>query len=561
MTGSTDMHQAPQGGRWPVVIVGAGPTGLTAAALLADLGVESLVVERWEGVYAQPRAVHLDDEVYRILDRIGVADDFARISRPGRGLRLLDPRHQVIAEFSRATTAGKHGHPAASMFDQPALEAVLRAAVARRDLITVRSGAEVTRVIHDRHGATVTLTDRGSGVVEAVRARFVFGADGANSLVRAEIGSRWQEMGFAQRWMVVDIETTAQLDQWEGVHQVCDSRRAATFMRIGDTRYRWEFQLHEGESSADFATLAALDPQIRPWLGDVELDRLQLIRAAEYTFRACVADRWRDRRIFILGDAAHLTPPFIGQGMGAGLRDAANLTWKVAGVLRGDLPSDVLDTYEAERKPHATALIRLAVSMGRVMTRGGAVGDRLRSLVAPRLGQIGGFVDLVTDSATPPLEPSFFVRPGELGRRLPAVLRPRLRDGAQLAGTLCPNLVTGPNNRRVDQLPECGFLVITTEEPAAGQRLEISRRGGGLLVAPETSDLGRWLTDADARAALVRPDRTVMAAAAHVAGVYTLLPTFCVGAPSATVPAVTTPRDPTLSDSHLPGTEVSGSAC
>ncbi|MGV9713708.1 FAD-dependent monooxygenase [Gordonia sp. NPDC003424] len=332
--------------------------------------------------------------------------------------------------------------------------------------------------------------------------------------------------------MVVDIETTATLDQWEGVHQVCDSHRAATFMRIGDTRYRWEFQLRDGESSADFQTIDALEPQIRPWLGDTALDRLDLVRAAEYTFRACVADRWRDRRVFLLGDAAHLTPPFIGQGMGSGLRDAANLAWKVAAALRTDLAPDILDSYEAERKPHVVALIRLAVTMGTVMTRGGVAGDRLRSVLAPRLGRIGGFVDLVTDSATPALEPSFFVRPGEIGRRLPATLRGRVPGGAHLAGTLCPNAEVGAESMRLDDVQVRGFLVVTADEPTACQSAEIERRGAALLVVTEDSPLGRWMIDNGARAAMVRPDRTVMMAAGSVAGVYTHLPAMSVARPA-----------------------------
>src|SRR6185369_12954256 len=141
----------------------------------------------------------------------------------------------------------------------------------------------------------------------------------------------------------------------------CDPERAGTYMRIGATRYRWEFQLQDGETAADFATLDALGPLIRPWVQHVSGAELRLVRVAEYTFRAQLADRWHRGRIFLLGDAAHLTPPFIGQGMGAGLRDAMNLAWKLAGVLSETLPGDVLETYEQERKPHAQHMIRLAL--------------------------------------------------------------------------------------------------------------------------------------------------------------------------------------------------------
>ena len=194
-----------------------------------------------------------------------------------------------------------------------------------------------------------------------------------------------QDLGFEQRWLVIDIATTADLDQWDGVHQVCDPHRAATFMRIGQTRYRWEFRLLPGETAADYATIGDLLPLIDPWVTGTPSDRLELVRVAEYTFRAQLADRWREGNVFLLGDAAHLTPPFVGQGMGAGLRDAMNLSWKIAGVLSGDLPEPVLDTYQVERKPHARAMIRLAKLVGVSMTQGGRAGDLLRHLIAPRL--------------------------------------------------------------------------------------------------------------------------------------------------------------------------------
>ena len=141
-------------------------------------------------------------------------------------------------------------------------------------------------------------------------------------------------------------------------------------MRIGPDRYRWEFRLLTGETAADFQSVAALRPLVGPWVEGIPDDELDLVRVAEYTFRAQIADCWRDRKVFLLGDAAHLTPPFVGQGLCAGVRDAMNLNWKIAAVLSGDLPKSVLDTYEVERKPHARALIRLARLIGVAMTPG-----------------------------------------------------------------------------------------------------------------------------------------------------------------------------------------------
>ncbi|TMR99755.1 bifunctional 3-(3-hydroxy-phenyl)propionate/3-hydroxycinnamic acid hydroxylase [Nonomuraea basaltis] len=480
----------------PVVIIGAGPTSLTAATLLARSGVTCLVLERWESIHPQPRAVHLDDEVHRILARLGLSEKFAAISRPACGLRLVDRRMRVLAEFRRGTAIGRNGYPEANMFDQPELEALLRANLHRHPTVTLRGNAEVTALRQDRPGqVSIDFTDRSTGEHHRVLADYVLGCDGANSLTRAAIGAAMLDLRFAQRWLVVDVATDADLAAWEGVHQVCDPHRAATYMRIGRTRYRWEFRLRHDESAADFQAMDRLHPLLSPWPRDIPVEELRLLRVAEYTFRAQVADRWRDRRIFLLGDAAHLTPPFIGQGMGAGLRDAANLAWKLAGVLDGSLPERMLDTYETERKPHVRALIRMAKLVGTAMTRGGELGNLVRAVLAPRLHLMPGFKQRILSSQTPAL------------RRSGLVVRPRLRR--TLAGRLCPNAILD-DGKRFDDVAAGRFAIVTFTEPSTTQRVEVERRGTALIAARPGSELHRWLRKGRAHAVIVRPDGTVL---------------------------------------------------
>jgi 3-(3-hydroxy-phenyl)propionate hydroxylase len=485
----------------PVVIAGAGPTGITAATLLAQQGLACVVLDRWPDVYPQPRAVHVDDEICRVIARLGVAEEFAAISRPTLGLRLLDRRLRVLAEFHRDPARSPNGFPQANMFDQPELEALLRANLKRYPNARLRGDAEVTGMSEHGKAIRVTFTDRRDGRVHHLDADYLLGCDGANSTVRAQIGSAMRDLKFQQRWLVVDVASNAELRQWDGVHQVCDPVRAATYMRIGPTRYRWEFQLLAGESADDFGTLDTLRPLIAPWTADVAAGELTLVRVAEYTFRAQIADRWRRGNAFLLGDAAHLTPPFVGQGMGAGIRDAANLAWKIAGVQRGSLPASVLDSYERERKPHARYMILLALGVGWAMTGGGRVGDSVRRAVLPRLRLIPGLRDKVVDSATPPLHASALVCKSRRGR---------------LAGTLCPNPLL-PGDIRLDDAAGSGFAMITVNRPAAPDEALLERRGIAVLVAPPGSALHAWLRRGRATAALVRPDRTVMRAGRDLA--------------------------------------------
>ncbi|HEY0487323.1 MAG TPA: bifunctional 3-(3-hydroxy-phenyl)propionate/3-hydroxycinnamic acid hydroxylase [Mycobacteriales bacterium] len=463
----------------PVVIVGAGPTGVLAAILLARRGVRCVVLERHTDVYALPRAVHLDDEVYRILQAAGVADVFAAVTRPALGLRLVDTRGRVLAEFARSAGVGPHGYPQANMFDQPDLEAMLRAEAARLPGVELRGGAEVVWVTGgDR--PRVSYTDLATGTRTELAAVAVLGCDGASSPTRRAIGSPWRDLGFRERWLVVDARCRPPLDAWDGVHQVCDPSGAATFMRIGADRYRWEFR----------SPSAPLRELLRPWTGDREVE---VLREAPYTFEAGVAGSWRCGRVFLLGDAAHLTPPFVGQGLGAGLRDAANLAWKLARVLRGEAPEALLDTYQPEREAHVRAMIRLAMTAGWAMTGGQGRGAAVRRLALRGLCRLPGVATRVLDTGSPPLP------------RGPLVV------GRGLAGTLVPQ--PRVRGQRLDDVLSGGFAVLTRVAPDPALVSLAVRLDAPVLDVREAEDDGvlrRWL--GRATAVVLRPDRTVLVA-------------------------------------------------
>jgi 3-(3-hydroxy-phenyl)propionate hydroxylase len=506
----------------PVVIVGAGPTGIAAATLLGQYGIETLVLDRHETVYPLPRAVHADDEVYRILARLGIGEQFAAHRRPAHGLRLIDPSMGVLSEIPRSTEPSANGFPQMNMFDQPELESMLRTNLKHYPHVTVHGNVEVTSVTQNRPGQVrVSFLDRVRGGEQSVQASYVLGCDGANSPTRAAIQSHMYGLPFTQDWLVIDVNTDADLNRWEGCDQLCSPQRGGTYMRVGETRYRWEFQLVDGETVADYQNLADVEPLIRPWLGDTPIDALKLVRATAYTFRAQVASRWRDRNVFILGDAAHLTPPFVGQGMAAGLRDALNLTWKLVGVLDGTLPESVLDTYEQERKLHAAAMILMAVSVGAAMTGGGRVGDLIRHVLFPRLQnlRLPGTRVSVVDGVAPGL------RSSEL------VIKSRTPGG--LAGTLCPNPVL-QDGLRFDEVVGNRFALVISSPVTDALRRELSSRGAVVVPAGAGSELDRWLREGRASAAIVRPDRAVMQAGRNAEAISRAVPAF-TGARGASV--------------------------
>ena len=329
-----------------------------------------------------------------------------------------------MAEFSRDYKAGVHGFPQANMFHQPDLEELLFARVAKHPLIDLRRGAEVVGL--EGTGSPLTAPPvRVRALVDEEPQTFtgtvVLGCDGANSTIRELAGIPMQDLGFTERWLVVDIRVDGGLDTWDGVEQICDPARAATFMQVTGDRYRWEFRLRDGEDEACLITPQALGELLRPWTGRGDLAGLDITRSASYTFRARLADRFTDGRVFLLGDAAHLTPPFIGQGLAAGLRDADNLAWKLAYVLTGRAGEGLLASYDTERRPHARAMIKKAVRIGWAMTGGQDRAAAVRRIALAAAVRSERVREAIASTATPSLKAGAL----QPSPALPAVRRPR----------------------------------------------------------------------------------------------------------------------------------------
>jgi len=347
-----------------VAIVGYGPVGAMTALQLADAGLRVVILERGTEPFDIPRAVGLDSEAMRAFQRLGLAEDVQTVVQPPR------PKEEFcFTDSKRQKYFGMHFPPLGPngwrdlvFFDQPQLEELLRQKIAERGDIETRLGFEVSHI--EQAEDRVTLRGRGtSGEVE-LDAAYLVGCDGASSFVRGVIGSKWESLGYDHDWLVVDITMGPDADLPITMMQVCDPERLTTYIPGRDPYRRWEFQLVDGDVREEMCEAENIERMLEPWLPP---EHYEIRRAAVYQFHAATATEWRSGRILLAGDAAHQTPPFLGQGVNSGFRDAVCLGWKLPLVLRGESDAALLDSYQAERGAHSRDLVERAVGIGQLM--------------------------------------------------------------------------------------------------------------------------------------------------------------------------------------------------
>jgi flavoprotein hydroxylase len=383
--------------RYDVAIVGYGPVGQTLAVLLGQRGWSVGVFEKQPTAYPLPRAVHFDHEVGRILQAAGIADALAGKTEPADVYEWRNAAGDTLLRFdSRAV--GLSGWPDANMCAQPELERLLDARARALPTVDVRRGFEVVGIRPAADGVVLDAND-GGGRSVAARATYVVGCDGANSFVRTQLGATVTDLGFFFDWLIVDILPHEQR-VWRPLNvQVCDPARPTTLVSGGPGRRRWEFMRLPGESIEELNSEATAWRLLAPWGYDASNAVLE--RHAVYRFQARWVDTWRRGRLLLAGDAAHQMPPFAGQGMCSGLRDAANLAWKLDLVLAGTATDALLDTYASERVPHVQTAIQFSMELGKViciadpaeaalrdsaMIAAAAAGQRLSVPAPPGLG-------------------------------------------------------------------------------------------------------------------------------------------------------------------------------
>jgi len=488
-----------EGGEWyDVAVSGYGPVGATLAALLGRHGLRVCVFDKAAGVYDQPRAVGFDHDAMRLFQRIGVAESLAPHIAPFRNSVYLGADGQTIQRVRHIEPPYPLGWAPNYTCDQPGVEAVLRQAVAGMENVHVALGHEFLGAREQAGGVAFDLRDP-SGGVRSHSARYLVGCDGASSPLRRSLGIELESLDYDVPWIVVDLKVDeAFLGRLPATNvQYCEPRRPCTYVVCPGNHRRWEFMMLEGEPHEGALSEERLWGLLARWL---EPGQARIWRAAAYTFHALIAREWRRGPVFLAGDSAHQTPPFLGQGMCQGLRDAGNLAWKLDAVLRGGAGERLLDSYAAERRPHVVRTTHIAKELGRLVSERDPARARARD--ADLLAKGGGAAPLVIrQDMIPGLRGGLFA------------------TGSTLAGEVFPQpLVATPDGGEclLDDVTGPCFRLVTDASCDSPEVRALAARHGIRILAlgndgiRESDGLIRnWLAAAGILGALVRPDHYV----------------------------------------------------
>jgi 3-(3-hydroxy-phenyl)propionate hydroxylase len=535
-----------------VVIVGAGPTGLAAANLLGLAGIDTVVLERNAGLSDCPKAISIDDEGLRICQAMGLGEEvLAHVLLDMQAYYRSGTRYLARV----APTGKRNGYPFISTFHQPTLEALLLQGLARFPHVQVRFEHSLEAFEQDEEG--VTLAVRATyGTLYTLKCAYLLACDGASSPVRHALGVSMQPVTFrsvlsrgavaanedvlwanrhTQRWLVVDCEQDD--DPSPIITFFCNPARSAVTVLAPGGRRRWEFMLMSSESEAEMlqtATIHTLIKQGRALLGREQGPMTYIVRKAVYTFQSLIASSFVQGRVFLLGDAAHLMPPFGGQGMNSGLRDAHNLCWKLALVLHGQMHPSLLASYQQERYPHVAQMILFSSFLGQVVMPTSQMAARLRDLVFGFCNLIPPLRAVLTEGAIKP-QPRYTeglliadpmlpkAQRSLIGQFLPQPFvevvagatstRPRVLLDEVLGGGFAllwfskrPESALPPLNATLWQRLHPRFVQV---QPAEVQHVSTSR-AGSIVVRDSEHGVSAFLRNNPDLLILVRPDRYIM---------------------------------------------------